>query len=74
MKTKVIALEEQEYKGNYILRPVEIEIEISDVYLMHNSFKTISVGNGLIRLTRKSFKDLKKQLIKTKNYERIMVL
>lgn len=74
MKMTVVGLEEQEYKGKDILRPVEMEIEISDVYLMHNSFKTISVGNGLIRLTTRSFKDLKKQLIKTKNYERIMVL
>ena len=74
MKTKVIALEEQEYKGNYILRPNEIEIESNDIYMIDINFKTISVGTGLIRLTNKSFKDLKKLLIKNKSYEKIMVL
>ena len=74
MKTKIIALEEQEYKGNYILRPNEIEIESNDIYMIDTNFKTISVGTGLIRLTNKSFKDLKKLLIKNKSYEKIMVL
>lgn len=74
MKMKVSVLTEKEYNGKDILFPEEVEIETSDVYLLVNNARTISLGNGLLRLTEKTFKALKKELIKTKVYERITVI
>ena len=73
MKMEVSVLEEKEYGNKMILFPVNVEIETSDICMFSNMLKTISVGNGLMRLTNKSFKTLKKELIRTKAYERLVV-
>ena len=73
MKMEVSVLEEKEYGNKMILFPVNVEIETSDICVFSNMLKTISVGNGLMRLTNKSFKELKKELIRTKSYERLVV-
>ena len=70
MKMKVLVLTEKEHNGKDILFPEET----SDVYLLVNNARTISLGNGLLRLTEKTFKALKKELIRTKAYERITVI
>lgn len=74
MKIEVSVLEEKEYGNKTILFPTDVEIETNDICVFSNMLKMISVGNGLMRLTRKSFKNLKKELIKSKVYERMMVL
>lgn len=74
MKMEVSVLEEKEYGGNTILFPTNVEIETNDICVFSNMLKTISVGNGLMRLTNKSFKNLKKELIRTKTYERLMIV
>lgn len=74
MKMQVSVLEEKDYKGKTILFPTDSEIETNDVGLISNSLRKVGVGNTLVRLTNKSFKELKKELIKEKIYERIMVL
>lgn len=74
MKMKVSVLTEKEHNGKDILFPEEVEIETSDVYLLVNNARTISLGTGLLRLTEKTFKALKKELIRTKAYERITVI
>lgn len=74
MKIEVSVLEEKEYGNKTILFPTAVEIETNDICVFSNMLKMISVGNGLMRLTRKSFKNLKKELIKSKAYERMMVL
>ena len=73
MKMEVSILEEKEYGNKIILFPTSVEIETSDICVFSNMLKTISVGNGLMRLTNKSFKALKKELIRTKAYERLVV-
>lgn len=74
MKMEVSVLEEKEYGNKIILFPTNVEIETNDICLFSNMLKTISVGNGLMRLTNKSFKNLKKELIRTKAYERLMIV
>lgn len=74
MKMQVSVLEEKDYKGKTILFPTDSEIETNDVGLISNSLRKVGVGNTLVRLTNKSFKNLKKELVKEKIYERIMVL
>lgn len=73
MKMEVSVLEEKEYGNKIILFPIVVEIETNDICVFSAILKTISVGNGLMRLTNKSFKALKKELIRTKMYERLMV-
>ena len=74
MKMQVSVLEEKDYKGKTILFPTDAEIETNDVSLVSGSLRKVGIGNTLVRLTHKSFKELKKELIKEKIYERIMVL
>lgn len=74
MKMTVAVLVEKEYNGKDILFPENIEIETTDVCVLNTNSKIISIGTGLMRLTQKSFKNLKKELIKSKIYERIMVI
>lgn len=73
MKMEISVLEEKEYGNKIILFPTVVEIETSDICVFSNMLKMISVGNGLMRLTNKSFKELKKELIRTKTYERLVV-
>ena len=73
MKMEVSVLEEKEYGNKMILFPTIVEIETNDICVFSNMLKTISVGKGLIRLTNKSFKALKKELVRTKTYERLVV-
>ena len=74
MKMEVSVLEEKEYGGKTILFPTNVEIETNDICVFSKMLKTISVGNGLMRLTNKSFKNLKKELIRIKAYERLMIV
>ena len=73
MKMEVSVLEEKEYGNKMILFPTIVEIETNDICVFSNMLKTISIGKGLIRLTNKSFKALKKELVRTKTYERLVV-
>ena len=73
MKMEISVLEEKEYGNKMILFPTIVEIETNDICVFSNMLKTISVGKGLIRLTNKSFKALKKELVRTKTYERLVV-
>lgn len=74
MKMKVMQLEKKEYNGKEILFPNEIEIETNDINLLHNGGRAVCVEKTTIHLTNKSFRELKRKLIETKIYERIMVL
>lgn len=74
MRVKVMVLEEKEYNGKDILFPTELEIETKDINVLSQGSKTIGYDKQLLRLTNNSFKALKKSLIKTKEYERLMVL
>ena len=74
MKMEVSVLEEKEYGRKIILFPTNVEIETNDICVFSNMLKMISAGNGLMRLTNKSFKNLKKELIRTKVYERLMIV
>lgn len=74
MKKNVMVLVEKKYGNRVILFPEETEIELNDIHVLSNDLKNIAVDGQLMRLTNKSFKEVKKELIKSKAYERLMVL
>ncbi len=74
MIKKVMVLEEKEYNNKTILFPTETDIETNDICVMSNRSRTVGVGGKLLRLTAKSFKDLKRDIAKTKGFERITML
>lgn len=74
MRKNVMVLVEKKYGDKVILFPEEVEIELNDIHVLSNNLKNIAVDGQLMRLTNKSFKEVKKELVKSKAYERLMVL
>ncbi len=74
MVKKVMVLTETEYNGKTILFPNEMDIETNDICIMSTGSRTIGVDGKVLRLTERSFKDVKKDLAKTKGLDRITML